>query len=251
MQIIELEAQRLRSLRALAFGTLRLKWLRDATRFEIAAHRHGLALKAGFNPNQPRVPKGNPDGGQWTDAGGGGSGGPDGDGRSRDGSKIPTNRNPKNPEDRPPKSKDRTKAKKAAARLLDQLGSTVEVAVAVAKLGSWLQTYSAEIDAYRDPPKSLEELQRAASTPAAGYDIHHIVEQTSARRGGFPNEVIDSPENLVRVPRLKHQEINAWYQTKNEDFGGLTPREYLSGRSWEVRKSVGMDALRMYGVLKP
>jgi hypothetical protein len=25
-----------------------------------------LALKAGFNPNQPRVPAGNPDGGQWT-----------------------------------------------------------------------------------------------------------------------------------------------------------------------------------------
>ncbi|MCF8478518.1 MAG: hypothetical protein K9G60_15940 [Pseudolabrys sp.] len=94
-------------------------------------------------------------------------------------------------------------------------------------------------------------MQRTASPPAAGYDIHHIAEQTSARRAGFPNEVIDSPDNLVRVPRLKHQEINAWYQTKNEDFGGLTPREYLSGRNWDVRKSVGIEALRMYGVLKP
>ena len=29
-------------------------------------------IKAGFNPNQPRVPPGNPDGGQWSDTGGGG-----------------------------------------------------------------------------------------------------------------------------------------------------------------------------------
>ncbi|MBB6356117.1 hypothetical protein ACFFTN_23170 [Aminobacter aganoensis] len=30
-----------------------------------------LRLKAGFNPSQPRVPAGDPDGGQWTDGGGG------------------------------------------------------------------------------------------------------------------------------------------------------------------------------------
>lgn len=29
------------------------------------------AMKAGFNPNQPRVPSGNPAGGQWTGTGGG------------------------------------------------------------------------------------------------------------------------------------------------------------------------------------
>lgn len=39
-----------------------------------------LARKAGFDPNQPRVPAGNSDGGQWTDGGGlsGGRGGNDG-----------------------------------------------------------------------------------------------------------------------------------------------------------------------------
>jgi len=30
------------------------------------------AVKANFDPNQPRAPAGNPDGGQWTDAGGNG-----------------------------------------------------------------------------------------------------------------------------------------------------------------------------------
>ena len=35
-----------------------------------------LQVKAGFNPNQPRLPAGNPDGGQWTDGGARHPGGP-------------------------------------------------------------------------------------------------------------------------------------------------------------------------------
>jgi hypothetical protein len=42
------------------------------------------------------------------------------------------------------------------------------------------------IEPYRDEPKTLEELQRAVSTPKRGYDVHHIVEQTSAEQDGFP-----------------------------------------------------------------
>jgi hypothetical protein len=45
---------------------LRLKWLVAATRFKLALRRHDHALKFGFNPDQPRVPRGNPDGGQWS-----------------------------------------------------------------------------------------------------------------------------------------------------------------------------------------
>ena len=62
------------ALRAVEAGLLRLKWLAAATRVEIAMRRHDRALKYGFNPNEPRVPRGNPDGGQWTDGGGGSSG---------------------------------------------------------------------------------------------------------------------------------------------------------------------------------
>ena len=65
--------RRLMALRAVEGGLLRLRWLAAATRFEIALRRHDRALKqaykAGFNPDQPRVPAGNPDGGQWTDEG--------------------------------------------------------------------------------------------------------------------------------------------------------------------------------------
>ncbi|MBI1203994.1 MAG: hypothetical protein GC182_15945 [Rhodopseudomonas sp.] len=198
-----------------------------------------MALKAGFKQDQPRFPKGAPNGpGRW-------SGGPGTSGSGGAGGKAPSE---EPPEEKPPTSRERTSILKEVARRIQRTGETI---VAVAKMGTWIVTYSAHINAYNDPPKSLEELQRGASTPAAGYDIHHIVEQTPAERDGFSRDVIDGPDNLVRVPRLKHQEINGWYQRPNADYGWQTPREYLSGRNWEVRRSVGLQALKIHGVLKP
>ena len=68
---------------------------------------------------------------------------------------------------------------------------------------------------------------------------------------GYPRSMIEAPENKVRIPTYSHWDINAWYQTKNDDFGGLSPRDYLRGKSWEERKRVGLDALILHGVLKP
>ena len=69
---INTEIQSLNSLRSIQAGLLRLNWLAAATRFEIAMRRHAWALKAGFNPDQPRD-----DRGQWTDEGGGNGGNTD------------------------------------------------------------------------------------------------------------------------------------------------------------------------------
>jgi len=67
------ELSRALAVRAIEGGLLRLKWLAAATRFELAMLRHDRALK--YRPDQPRVPAGNPDGGQWTiDAGSAGGG---------------------------------------------------------------------------------------------------------------------------------------------------------------------------------
>ena len=135
------------------------------------------------------------------------------------------------------------------ARWLDEAGVSIDTALALGKVSAWLQTYSAEVESYRDPPKSLEDLQQAASTPRPGYDVHHIVERNQEYK--FSKEVIYSRENEVLVPRLKHQEINSWYQKKNPAYGGESPRDYLNGRSWDVQRAVGLEALREKGVLKP
>jgi hypothetical protein len=43
-----------------------LQWLVADLKFARVLRRTFCTHKAGFNPNQPRVPAGNPDGGQWT-----------------------------------------------------------------------------------------------------------------------------------------------------------------------------------------
>ncbi len=49
----------------------RSQWLLEALRVRMKFARFAaLYTKAGYDPNQPRVPAGNPDGGQWTDTGG-------------------------------------------------------------------------------------------------------------------------------------------------------------------------------------
>lgn len=85
----------------------------------------------------------------------------------------------------------------------------------------------------------------------AGSFRFDAVKRTPAAQDGYPREMIDGRENLVRIPRTKHWDINAWYQAPNKDFGGLPPREYLRGRSWDERRKVGLDALIDIGVLEP
>jgi hypothetical protein len=116
---------------------------------------------------------------------------------------------------------------------------------------AWLFELEPSIEAYLDPPRSLEELQRGVSDPKQGYDIHHIVEKTFAEKDGFPTSMIHGPENLVRIPRFKHWEINSWYMTKNRTYNDLAPRDYVRGKDWVIRRSVGLDALIQHGVLKP
>lgn len=97
----------------------------------------------------------------------------------------------------------------------------------------------------------MEDLQEAAQSPKAGYDIHHVVEQGPAAEDGYSKEMIEAPENKVRIPTHKHWVINAWYQTRNYDYSGLAPRDYLRSQGWDERRRVGLDALKLFGVLKP
>jgi hypothetical protein len=192
---------------------------------------HRIALHhSHYNPNQPRVPVGHSDGGQWTRVA---HVGPP--------PKIP----PKIPKERPPTAQGRGRVIKEVAEWLVKYGEII------IEVGSWLYEYYPLFEAYLDPPKTLEELQRAVLTPKRGYDIHHIVEQTSAEQDGFPRSKIDEPDNLVRIPRLRHWHINRWYGRPNKDYGGLSPRDYLRGKDWSERVRIGLDALIRHEALKP
>jgi len=228
--------------------------------------------KAGFNPNEPRVPAGNPDGGQWTREGGSGGANdprvlsdatpdntwqPGAQYAANDPPGIGRSQGPPPPEIPPeqPTTKQAIYAFLTAAAYW-----LVEAALAGEPVGdfllalqaaAWLSQYLPYIYAYLDPAKTLAELQQDALSPEVGYNIHHIVEQTSAAQDGFPQSMIDAPENLVRISTFVHWQINAWYSTRNDEFDGLSPRDYLRGKSWDERMRVGEYALILFGVLQP
>lgn len=154
----------------------------------------------------------------------------------------------------PPTAQEKNAFIKSAARWIARaarVAGPVGPFVTALEMASWLDTDRAFIDAYQDPPKTMDELQEAASNRKWGYHRHHVAERSSALEDGFSKEEVDGPENLVRIPALKHREITGWYQKENPDFGGVSPREYLRDKDWNERRRVGLDALIKYGVLKP
>jgi hypothetical protein len=154
------------------------------------------------------------------------------------------------PKERPPTASERYDIAKATARWLAQRWVAQEQRHVV-EATDWFLEYEPSVRAYLDPPKTLAELQQAVSTSKPGYDIHHIVEKTSAEQDRFPRDMINAPENLVLIPRFKHWELTGWYMTRNKDYDGLPPRDYLRGKDWDERTRVGLRALIQHGVLKP
>lgn len=225
---------------------------------------HELAIKV-FDPAQPRIPAGQDGAGQWTDGHSGSirEQAPDsspvlvaigaaGIGHNQGPSLEPP---PDIPEEPPSSRPALTSFAKQAARWLVRAARFTGPYGLAFSLGLeaafWLAGELPSILSYQDPPKTLGELQQAVSDPQPGYDIHHIVEQKAARNAGFPEEMINGSQNLVRIPRYSHHEITGWYQRGNDDFGTLSPRQFLEGKTWDERYQMGIRSLIEKGALKP
>jgi hypothetical protein len=223
----------------LAFERFKRTYLRWAREQE-------LRRKAGFRPDQPRVPAGNPDGGQWTAEDGWGNDTTNDARVTLAAIRVPRiPQKPRIPQQRPPTERERNQiARELAREGVEALGA------AIAGGANWLYEKGAEFYASFDSPKTLEELRRGVAEPRAGYDNHHIVERATAAADRSENHLINAPENLVRIPRWKHWNLNRWYETPNKDYGLMTPRSYHRGKSWEERVRVGLYGLIEVGVLK-
>jgi hypothetical protein len=248
---------------AVFLARMRCELAATAVMVALTRLQHLYARKAGFDPSQPRD-----DHGRWTD--GSGNALPGGDDRRtlsdadpdefwRPGTQLAAG--PRRPvglgHNRPPPDQ--------SPRIPEQppasLGERISLARAVAE---WTATGAAimltgwalielwpMVQSNLDPPRSFEDLQRSHLPSEKGYHDHHIVEQGPALREGFPRSRIDGRDNVVRIPQFKHYEITNWYSTRNDDFGGLSPRDYLRGKGWREREVVGRAVLIKNKVLKP
>ncbi len=267
---------RLPSRAAARIAALRRRAWLAGDAFLAALDRYRALRAKEFDPNQPRVPAGSPEGGQWTNGEAGGGGWPVFDFGPIDlgpidlgpaelaplaaAAGIGHNRGPlldeppQIPKEPPADRTSRLAKAKEAAKWLATFGARripqVAAALAAVEAADWLRAEWPSIRSYRDPARTMDELLASAREPRPGYHRHHIVEQTWAERDGFPRSRIDSPGNIVSVPIYKHHQITGWYAQPNPKFGGLSPREFLKGKDWQTRSGVGRDALRRYGVLK-
>jgi hypothetical protein len=119
----------------------------------------------------------------------------------------------------------------------------------------------AQMKTYYEPPKTFEELQKEPTENVVGYEQHHIVEQTDANikkdihlpsefLEKFGRDMIEDPNNIVWVPRLRHELISADYSRNISGAGTPTLRQSLSQSDFATQRAAGLDVLRNRGVLK-
>ena len=119
-----------------------------------------------------------------------------------------------------------------------------------------------QIYANLQPPKTLDELQTQPQDHLLGYELHHIVEQNPANVAKDDQEVVewlqkfgqdtlDDPSNLVYVPRLKHEQITAYFNSHYLDRKAYPrARVVISAMDFNDQREAGLEALRYFEVLK-
>jgi hypothetical protein len=172
-------------------------------------------IKANFNPGEPRVPAGQPGGGEWTtgssntagaigisdreahsSAGAGDSQGP------------PIQYTIKIPQDAPATARERNSVLRQAATWL-RMAAAVGAALApeatafrlLLETTAWIAEYLPWIWSYLDGPEALDELRNAVNDPEPGYEIHHIVEKQGVLAGPAAERgSISGTDRLAREP---------------------------------------------------
>lgn len=215
------------------------------------ARLQALVEKAGFREDQPRITAGSGrESGKWRYVEGYAQGRQPGIGDNGGPSLDPPEPPKEPPKDKPSKTQAAKALAKQLARAALRRAGPVGAVITVLEVGHWLYSEWPSIRSYQDEPNTLAELQQNAGQKRPGYENHHIVEQGTEGREGFPRSMIDGVENVVSVPKYEHHQITGWFNKKNPLFDGISPRDYLRGKSWDEQMRVGQYALRKFGVLK-
>ncbi len=274
-------------------GLRYLRWgpahSRGNPRIDVEAWLERKAWERKYDPDQPRVPRGHPDGGQWTN--GPGAGGDD----ENPGEELLTDEEQQevgrlaerarriladagDPDslvvlaaggEKPPKlPRSKWGALAFFAEFLGRMmvqrafeGRNSPVWFDVIDWFNAINTMMPEFESYLTPPKEWEEL--VADRDYRDFDSYndflgvygsagafHDWHHLVEQKSGFSEREINNTENIIRVPRGRHWQITSFMATPHDHLGGLSWRQWLRGKSIEEHRRVGMMAARDVGVLK-
>lgn len=91
-------------------------------------------------------------------------------------------------------------------------------------------------------------LVKRFGSPGDGYEFHHIVEQSAS--SDIPERELQSTKNIIRIPKLLHEEITGQYSRSRYDFDGSSLRNILRDASFDERWSAGIRIMQNIGILK-
>ncbi len=153
---------------------------------------------------------------------------------------------------------------------LDVIGDAAMIADLAAmgrELARQKQDMDAAVEFAKKGPRKLEELrvdmedkslpsydafkkidiEKVYGPAGDGYEYHHIVEQSA--EGDVSASDLNSTRDIVRIPKLLHEEINSAYAKKDDDTK-MSIRDELKGKSFEERYDRGMTAMRELGIIQ-
>lgn len=204
-------------------------WLRIAVTAEFVLE----AIKA--NPHwflQPRVPEGNPNGGQWT--------------RSQDGRQW----TPRVVQASGPLLPVLQRLGPPAVQALRQAARRIAPILRRIPKHWGLDSAFPDEDDYDDETRRISasswqrfgypnirfrsetELRRYLGPAGSGREWHHIVEKRLAGRSGFPVEIIHSTDNIINLPAEVHRRISARMSMRFRAFENNVRRNGLEKLSY-------------------
>jgi hypothetical protein len=150
-----------------------------------------------------------------------------------------------------------------------------DIARTVAEFRKLAIDAAAALDFVKDGPHSLDDLQVSSNGyqqfssydqfykggltqellakrfgPAGdGQQYHHIVTQRGANTDNIPREQLQNTDNIIRLPTILHEAVNAEYLKDSPD-PNMNMYQWLQTQPYDVQREEGLKILRKLYIIK-
>lgn len=105
-------------------------------------------------------------------------------------------------------------------------------------------------DAFYKVALILELLAKRFGPAGDGQQYHHIVTQGGANADNIPPQQLQNTDNIIRLPTLLHEAVNAEYLKPSRDDPSMTIYRWLQAQPYDVQREEGLRILKDLHILK-
>jgi hypothetical protein len=96
---------------------------------------------------------------------------------------------------------------------------------------------------------TLDVISKMFGRAGDGYQYHHIVTQGGANEDNISPEQLQNTDNIIRLPTLLHEAVNAEYLKPAPSDPNVTFYDWLQQQPYEVQYEEGLKILRTLHIL--